>query len=83
MGSARPQSQLGQRMPFSETSFDPDTRATLKRIMDEVCDEIPHDTLEIDKATRLMVVIRLVAAAARGERDPDKLRQIARCAVKS
>jgi len=69
-------------MPFSETSFDPDTQETLKRVMDEVCDEVRDDALEVDKATRLMVVIRLVAAAADGERDPDKLKHVARKVVK-
>jgi len=73
-------------MPFSETSFDPDTQATLKRVMDEVCDEVRvdrDDAPETDKATRLMVVIRLVVAAVDGERDPEKLRHIARNVVKS
>jgi len=50
--------------------------------MDEVCDELHGEVGEPDRATRLMVVIRLVAAAANGERDPDKLKHIARKAVK-
>lgn len=68
-------------MPFSETSFDPGTVATLRRVMDEVCGELQAEAGEPDKATRTMVVIRLIAAAADGERDPRKLKHLARKAV--
>jgi hypothetical protein len=69
-------------MPFSDTSFDPETQATLTRVMDEVCGELQAEANEPDKATRTMLAIRLIVAAAEGERDPNKLKHLARKAVK-
>lgn len=66
-------------MPFSDTSFDPETRAILGNVMDEVCQELVADD---DAAARKMIAIRLFAAAVDGERDPHKLKDLARRVVK-
>lgn len=68
-------------MPFSKTSFDPQTIKTLTRIMNEVCRELGGDASADDKAARTMVAIRLIAAAADGERDPVQLKALARKVV--
>lgn len=64
-------------MPFTDTSFDPETLTMLTSVMDEVCAELEQD----DTAARKMVAIRLIAAAAEGERNRHKLKHLARRAV--
>lgn len=73
-------------MPFSDTSYDPETLSLLERAFKEAWSEIQvaapaataHGTFE---TTRKMMALRIMAAANNGERDPDRLKAMATQAV--
>jgi hypothetical protein len=73
-------------MPFSDTSYDPETLSLLERAFKEAWSEIQvavpaamaHGTLE---TTRKMMALRIMAAAKDGERNPDRLKAVAIQAV--
>jgi len=73
-------------MPFSDTSFDPETLSLLERAFKEAWSEIqiaaPAATANGSmETTRKMMALRIMAAANAGERNPDRLKAMAIQAV--
>lgn len=66
-------------MPFSSTNYGPDTVAILGRAFSDAWSEIQESgSLHIDQeAGRADLARRILAAAADGERDPDRLKVLA------
>lgn len=69
-------------MPFSETSFDRETKALAERALCDACDELRGDAVNIDPATRTMAKIKILAALVDGERNPENLKAMAIAALK-
>ena len=67
-------------MSFPEESFDPHTRSSMKRALEEAWTELRAmlgvDPLDAD-AMRHKLALRISAAARDGERDPKQLKLIA------
>jgi len=70
----------GSVVRIIDTSYDPTTRATLNRVLDEVWSDVlatlvaePIDTL----AVRVHLALRIIRSANDGERDPRRLKSIA------
>ena len=70
----------GSVVRIIDTSYDPTTRATLNRVLDEVWSDVlatlvaePIDTL----AVRVHLALRIIISANDGERDPRRLKSIA------
>ena len=72
-------------MPFSDASYDPDTLALLARAYDEAWHELQIMNFvgsgQDDAVIQKMLGIRIMAAAANGERDPDRLKLLALQAI--
>jgi hypothetical protein len=63
-------------MPLSNGSYDPETLAVLTRAFDDACKEqhvegVDH---EASQAARMLMAMRIMTAAARGELDPERLK---------
>jgi hypothetical protein len=66
---------MGQ-MPFSEAPFDAATKAAATLALEDACQQLRGGE-ETDRATLMMVKLRILAALVEGERDPEKLRELA------
>lgn len=64
-------------MPFSDTSFDRETKAVAARALADACQELSGDADPIDHATWTMAKVRILAGLVDGERDPEKLKVLA------
>lgn len=64
-------------MPFSETSFDAETKAVATRALEDACEELRGGVDELDPSARTMAKIKILAALVEGERDPEKLKAVA------
>ncbi|HEX9881609.1 MAG TPA: hypothetical protein VGA65_03790 [Hyphomicrobium sp.] len=72
-------------MPFSDASYDPQTLGLLMKAFDKAWHEVqslnPGCTASQLSTTRKMMALRIMDAANKGERDPERLKDMAVRAV--
>ena len=68
-------------MPFSNTVFDPETLALMAAAYERALDDLKQisegDLTPEQRVARDNLATRIIAAAEEGERDPERLREIA------
>ncbi len=70
-------------MPFCGASYDPETLAMMARVLDEAWHELQSlkATRDSGESVRTTMATRIMAAVAKGEREPGKLKLLALHAV--
>jgi hypothetical protein len=70
-------------MPFPSDFYGPELLRVVKRAVDDACAEVRAGGGDDGRVSRLMMSVRMMAAVAAGERDPDRLKLIALKAVEA
>jgi hypothetical protein len=70
-------------MPFPSDFYGPELLRVVKRAVDDACAEVRAGGGDDGHISRLMMSVRMMAAVAAGERDPDRLKLIALKAVEA
>jgi hypothetical protein len=70
-------------MPFSDAVYDPETLAMMSRVLDDAWNELQsvNGTGTAAEMVRTTMATRIMAAVAKGEREPSKLKLLALHAV--
>ena len=68
-------------MPFPGEFYGPELLGVVKGAMDDACAELRAAGGDDGRIPRLMMSVRIMAAVAAGERDPDRLKLLALKAV--
>ena len=70
-------------MPFPDEFYGPELLRVVKGAMDDACTELREAGADDGRVPRLMMSVRIMAAVAAGERDPDRLKLLALKAVEA
>ncbi len=70
-------------MPFSGTSYDPETLAMMTRVLEDACGELQSVNAKsaLVDVVRATMALRIMRAVAEGECEPNKLKLLALHAV--
>jgi hypothetical protein len=73
-------------MPFPSDSFDAETLALMRKAFDEAWEEIGFALARDDfdpSGVRTLMALRIMAAVRDGERDPERLKELALRAIEN